>query len=113
MTVEVRSNPREALAVPEIAVLEEGGASFVYRANEGPDGRLVERVQIQTGQRSGGMAEVLAGLDPGDFVITEGVQMVRPGMPVGVNAQQAGAPAAPVGARQPGAPGAGALRPRG
>ncbi|HRP10685.1 MAG TPA: efflux RND transporter periplasmic adaptor subunit [Terricaulis sp.] len=102
MTVEVRSNPREALAVPEIAILEEAGGSYVYRVNPADGANLVERVSISTGQRAGGMAEVLSGLEGGDLVITEGVQSVRPGQPVRVNTP---APAE--------APAAGELRPRG
>lgn len=82
MTVRIRSNPRDALATPEIAILEEGAESYVFRVNAGEDGQVVERVRIQTGQRSGGMAEVLAGLNEGDMVVTEGLQAVRPGQPV-------------------------------
>lgn len=110
MTVEVRSNPRETLAIPEIAVMEEAGQSFVFRVNEGENGRTVERIQVQTGQRADGMAEVLAGLQPGDFVITEGVQMVRPGMPVRLTTAEAAAPAAGAVGAAGAAPG---LRPRG
>lgn len=78
LTVEVRSNPREALAIPEIAVLEQADGAFVFRVKQG----VAEQVRIEPGQRSGGMAEVLAGLEAGDLVITEGVQNVRPGQPV-------------------------------
>lgn len=102
MTVEVRSNPREALAVPEIAILEQAGGAFVYRANPADGGHAVELVRITTGTRAGGMAEVLSGLSEGDLVITEGVQSVRPGMAVAI----AGTPDAPQSD-------AGALRPRG
>jgi membrane fusion protein (multidrug efflux system) len=98
MTVEVRSNPRETLAVPEIAILEEAGGSYVYRVATRDGAQVTERAAIQTGQRSGGMAEVLEGLTAGDLVITEGVQMVRPGMPVRVNQPQGGAAA---GAQRP------------
>jgi len=101
MTVEVRSNPREALSVPEIAILEEAGGSYVYRVNQAEGAMLVERASITTGQRAGGMAEVLSGLEAGDMVITEGVQSVRPGQPVRINSEPAEAPAA------------GELRPRG
>lgn len=100
MTVEVRSNPREALAVPEIALLEQAGGTFVYRANPTENGHVVEQVRIDVGTRVGGMAEVLSGLEANDLVITEGVQSVRPGMPVRLAAPPA-----------PGA--AGEFRPRG
>jgi membrane fusion protein (multidrug efflux system) len=105
MTVEVRSNPREALAIPEIAILDRADGAFVYRvvAREG-GGQAVEIVRINTAQRSGGMAEVLDGLSAGDLVVTEGVQSVRPGQPVQLG------PAAPSGE---GAADALPLRPRG
>lgn len=101
MTVEVRSNPREALSIPEIAILDQADGAYVYRiaAREG-GARAVDLVRIRTGQRAGGMAEVLEGLNPGDQVVTEGVQAVRPGQPVEV--------AAPTPAQ-----GADMLRPRG
>ncbi len=99
MTVDVRSNPRQALAIPEIAILDQIDGAYVYRVVSQEGAQTVELVQIRTGQRSGGMAEVLDGLSAGDQVITEGVQSVRPGQPV-----QLGAPS-------PAAEGA--LRPRG
>ncbi|MGE0743118.1 MAG: efflux RND transporter periplasmic adaptor subunit [Hyphomonadaceae bacterium] len=104
MTVEVRSNSREALAIPEIAILDQADGAYVYRIAAGAGGaQVVERVEIRAGQRSGGMAEVLEGLASGDRVITEGLQSVRPGQPVQV-----------AGESQPPANGAALpLRPRG
>lgn len=89
LTVEVRSNPREGLAIPEIAILDQADGAFVYRVVAREGGQAAELVRINTGQRAGGMAEVLSGLNAGDRVITEGVQTVRPGQPV-----QTGAPSA-------------------
>jgi len=84
MTVEVRSNSREALAIPEIAILDRADGAYVYRI-AGDEGALqAELVRIQTGARASGVAEVLEGLNPGDRVVTEGVQSVRPGQPVQV-----------------------------
>jgi membrane fusion protein (multidrug efflux system) len=92
MTVEVRSNPRQALAIPEIAILDQIDGAYVYRIAAGEGGQQrAELVRITTGQRSGGMAEVLQGLNPGDQVITEGVQSVRPGQPVQVGEPRDGA----------------------
>ncbi|MBY0564437.1 MAG: efflux RND transporter periplasmic adaptor subunit [Hyphomonadaceae bacterium] len=84
LTVEVRANPREALAVPEIAVMDEGETAFVYRVATGENGARAERVPVRVGQRSGGWAEIVEGLAVNDLVITEGVQSVRPGQPVRV-----------------------------
>jgi membrane fusion protein (multidrug efflux system) len=91
MTVEVRSNPRTALAVPEIAILDQVDGAYVYRVAAGEAGQAVELVRIRTGQRSGGMAEVLEGLNIGDQVVTEGLQSVRPGQPVQIGAAREGA----------------------
>jgi membrane fusion protein (multidrug efflux system) len=101
MTVNVRSNPRQALAIPEIAILDQIDGAYVYRVVARDGGQSVDLVRIQTGQRSGGMAEVLEGLNVGDQVITEGLQSLRPGQPV------------QLGAAQPAAEGALPLRPRG
>jgi membrane fusion protein (multidrug efflux system) len=103
MTVNVRSNPRQALAIPEIAILDQIDGAYVYRVVTREGAQAVELVRIRTGQRSGGMAEVLEGLNAGDQVITEGVQSVRPGQPVQIGEAP---PAAAEGAALP-------LRPRG
>ncbi len=101
MTVDVRSNPREALAIPEIAILDQIDGAYVYRIAARDGVQTVDLVRIRTGQRSGGMAEVLEGLNVGDQVITEGVQSVRPGQPI------------QIGEAPPAAEGALSLRPRG
>lgn len=96
LTVQVLANPREGLAIPEIAILDRADGSFVYRVVSRDSGQAVEEVAIRTGQRSGGMAEVLEGLGVGDLVVTEGVQAVRPGQPVRIgSAQPEAAQAAP------------------
>ena len=101
MTVDVRSNPREALAIPEIAILDQIDGAYVYRVVSREGGQSVELARIGVGPRAGGMAEVLEGLSAGDQVITEGVQSLRPGQPV------------QLGQAQPAAEGALPLRPRG
>ncbi len=82
MTVQVQSNPRQALAVPEIAVLDQIDGAYVYRVRTAEGGASAEQVRVRVGQRSGGMAEILEGIGEGDQIIVEGVQSVRPGQPV-------------------------------
>jgi membrane fusion protein, multidrug efflux system len=89
LTVEVRSNPRQGLAIPEMAILDQADGAYVYRVIAREGGQAVELVRIATGQRSDGMAEVLSGLEAGNQVITEGVQSVRPGQPIQVGAPSA------------------------
>lgn len=101
MTVDVQSNPRDALAIPEIAILDQIDGAYVYRVVAHEGGQSVELARVRVGQRAGGMAEVLEGLNTGDQVITEGLQTLRPGAPV------------QLGQAQPAAEGALPLRPRG
>lgn len=88
MTVRVLANPREALAIPEIAILDRADGAYAYRIVSREDARSVEEVTLRTGQRSDGMAEILEGLNAGDLVVTEGVQSVRPGQSVQVGGPQ-------------------------
>lgn len=83
MTVVVQSNPREALAAPETAILDQADGAYVYavRPIEG-GGQIAELTRVQFGQRSGGMAEIVSGLNEGDLIVTEGLQNIRPGQPV-------------------------------
>ena len=70
---------RPALLVPEIAVVQVGNASFVYRVK--PDDS-VERADVRIGARRGGLAEVTAGLKAGDRVVVDGTGKLRPGSTV-------------------------------
>ncbi len=84
MTVELRSNPRVALAAPEIAVLERSDGSYLYTLEQ-RDGRdVVVPVLVSAGRRSGGLVELLAGVTEGAKIIVEGVQRARPNQPVRV-----------------------------
>lgn len=80
MTVGIIREQRDALAVPELAVVAEGREKYVYTVNE--DGKTVARTRILTGERQPGYVEVTAGLQPGDLVVSEGVVKLRDGAPV-------------------------------
>ncbi|WP_125075875.1 efflux RND transporter periplasmic adaptor subunit [Pseudoxanthomonas sp. SGT-18] len=82
--------PREALVVPELAVVQVGRDSFVYRVDgEG----VVEQVPVRTGLRREGLAEIAEGLAAGDRIVVEGTGKLRPGVKV----VDAAAPAAAEG----------------
>jgi len=85
MTVIVQSNPREALAAPEPAVVDDATGAYVFVVAAGEGGRqIAQRRTVRTGQRTGGLVEIVEGLAAGDRVITEGVTRVRPDAPVRV-----------------------------
>lgn len=79
LTVELLLNARSALVAPEIAVLQVGTDSFVYRVK--PD-RTVERVPVELGSRRAGEVVVTRGLEAGDRIVTEGTVKLRDGMQV-------------------------------
>jgi membrane fusion protein (multidrug efflux system) len=71
--------PVEVLAIPRAAVLSDQQGDYVFVI--GPDNKAEQR-RIQLGQSTPTIASVISGLAPGDKVIVEGLQRVRPGQPV-------------------------------
>ena len=82
MRVVLMLDPREALTVPEAAILHRGQEHFVMRVSEGEAGLMAERIQIRIGTRLPGWVEVRDGLEPEDRVVTEGQEKIRPGQPI-------------------------------
>jgi membrane fusion protein (multidrug efflux system) len=77
LTLETRQN---AILVPEPAIWPQGQDSYVYRVVD--DTAVLTKIEI--GQRRPGEVEVVAGLSPGDVVITEGQMKMKDGAPVTV-----------------------------
>src|SRR5690606_30971601 len=70
----------KALLVPETALAPRNNQQFVLRVEDD----RVREVAVQIGQRSQGMVEIVAGLQPGDRVVTAGLQKVSDGTLVAV-----------------------------
>ena len=83
MQVELLRNPREAMVVPESALLHQGQDHFVIMVG---NGEIAERRQVRIGARRPGEVEVVDGLAAGDRVITHGNDKVRPGQQVAIQA---------------------------
>jgi membrane fusion protein (multidrug efflux system) len=79
LTVTIEAKPRTAIAVPELAVLGQGDARYVFLV--GPD-RKVKRAEVRTGARNAGMIEIVEGLKPGQKVVSRGIVKVSDGMEV-------------------------------
>jgi membrane fusion protein, multidrug efflux system len=71
--------PIEVLAIPRSAVLSDQQGDYVFTV--GADNKAEQR-RVQLGQSTATVAAVVSGLAPGDKVIAEGLQKVRPGQPV-------------------------------
>ena len=68
---------RDALVVPEIAVVQVGRDSYVFRVK--PD-ESVERADIKAGTRRAGVVEIIEGLKAGDRIVVDGTGKLRPGI---------------------------------
>jgi membrane fusion protein (multidrug efflux system) len=71
----------KALVVPEEALVPQGGKQYLVKAvdapasgaaNNGPPGKLSQRIEARLGVRKAGQVEILQGLAEGDLVVTAG-----------------------------------------
>lgn len=87
MTVDLRSEPRQAVVIPEEALLPLGRDQFVMVV-EGADGEFVaRRQQVQTGLRQPGLVEIIEGLAAGERVVTHGNFRLQPGQAISIKAE--------------------------
>ena len=74
----ITRDERQALVIPEQAIVPQGDEQYVFRVVDGK----VARVKVEIGQRRDAKVEVLKGLGPDDVVVTAGQLKLREGMPV-------------------------------
>jgi membrane fusion protein (multidrug efflux system) len=84
------AEPVQAIVIPRAAVLQDQGGFFVFVVDAE---NKAQRRPVKLGRSTAEQAVVEEGLKPGENVIAEGVQRVRPGQPV--NPAPAGAPPGP------------------
>ena len=93
----ITRDAKDALVLPEQALVPQGDQQFVYRVI---DNKAV-RTTVEVGQRRDARVEVLVGLEAGDIVVTAGQLKLRDGAPVTVARTDAGT--GPAAASVPGA----------
>ena len=76
----ITRDEKEALVVPEQAIVPQGDEQYVFRIVDGK----VARVKVELGQRREGKVEIVKGLDANDVVVTAGQLKLRDGMTVTV-----------------------------
>ncbi len=117
----ITRDQRDALVVPEQALVPQGEEQYIFRI---VDGRA-QRMRVEVGQRRDGKAEIVRGLEPQDVVVTAGQLKIRDGVAVKIargdageaktatreDAPAASAPRSPKGAR-PGATSGGGHTPK-
>lgn len=94
MQIELLRNPRQALVIPEEALVPQGQRQFVLVIDAAAGNKVVRR-EVKLGGRRPGEVEILQGLAVGDQVITDGTVKVRPGQTVNVRALDDGNRALP------------------
>lgn len=102
--VTLLAEPREALSVPEVALQPLGPETFVWVVSETAQGPVANRVKVTVGLRQQGRVEILAGLERGQRIVTEGILRLREGAPVNVQDSNILKPALTGGAGGGGAP---------
>ena len=79
LEIEILYNEKNALSIPDTALIMEGNKKFVYQVIEN---NMIKKTEIETGVRDQENLEVLDGLTQGDKVIAEGLNKVRPNMKI-------------------------------
>ena len=80
----ITKDQADAMVVPEQALVPQGTEQYVFRIVD----NKVARVKVETGQRRDGKVEVIAGLVPGDLIVTAGQLKIRDGSTVSVVGKQ-------------------------
>jgi len=69
---------RDALVLPEQALVPQGEDQYVFRVVDGK----ATRTKVEVGQRRDGKVEVVKGIAPGETIVTAGQLKLRDGTPV-------------------------------
>lgn len=89
LTVGLTLNPRDAVVVPEAAVVPSQGRQYVFVVDEES---VARRVEVELGRRRPGQVEIVSGVVPGQRVVTQGIAQVRPGSRVRILNQDGAVP---------------------
>lgn len=84
LTVNLLTNERRALVIPEEALVPLQRRNFVWVVDTAKD-NTVERREVRIGERRPGEAEITSGLAENELVIIRGTDQVRPGSRVKIS----------------------------
>ncbi len=86
MRVTLKKSPRQALVLPESALIPEGKKHYVYSVKEQDGKTTADYREIQIGTRFQGEVEILSGVTEGEKIITHGALRTRPGGAIKITA---------------------------
>lgn len=81
LNIEITKSVSNALLLPESAVIPQQDKQFVFRIKADS---TVEKISVTTGRRQPGVVEIIAGLNEGDRIVTEGTLRLTQGSTVNV-----------------------------
>lgn len=88
MLVDLKAGARTAVVISEAALVPLASNNFVFVIKDDEGKTIIERRQIQIGERLAGAVEVLKGIAAGEKVVTHGLQKIRPGQEVKILAEE-------------------------
>jgi membrane fusion protein (multidrug efflux system) len=97
LTVDLSKERRDALLVPEEALVPEQARQYVYVV----DGTVVAKREVRLGRREPGSVEITEGIVAGDRVVVEGAIKLRDGATIKELPASFTSPAVPVAAPTP------------
>ena len=69
----------DAIVVPESSIIASGDRTIIYVLDK-DDAAQIRPVKL--GLRQAGLVEIVSGIKPGERVVAEGIQKIRPGAKV-------------------------------
>ncbi|RLT93003.1 efflux RND transporter periplasmic adaptor subunit [Ketobacter sp.] len=84
MEVKLLSNPRQAMVIPESALVQERDEHYVFVVAGSGDAAQAQRRRVHIGTRLLGRVEILEGLAPSEPVVVDGSLKLRQGTPVAI-----------------------------
>lgn len=88
MNITLLKNQRQAILIPEEALLKRGEKNFVYVVVKNGEKLIARQTEITIGGRQPGDVEVLSGLQPDDLVVAHGTVKVSDGAEVSIRATE-------------------------
>lgn len=86
MTIDLVKNQRQALVIPEEALIKRGDKNFVYVTKDSEGGLVATETEIKIGARHSGEIEVLSGLSENEKVVSHGTVKLKDGAKIVVKA---------------------------
>ena len=88
MSINLHKNPRQALLIPEEALVKRSDQNFVYVVSQADGKMLAKQTDVTLGARKPGTIEILSGLNEGDKIVVHGTLKLNDGAQVSIRASE-------------------------